>query len=74
VTNKLSVFDLHTAILNDLNADRFCGSCRLVVPYPGLHPDHLHVVTIQRLLDDSRNLLTRPKDLDDIDGTPDVGQ
>lgn len=74
ITDKLSVLDLHTTILNDVRPRCLRFPCSLVVPNSLLHPDCYDVVPIERLLDDPRNLIGGPKDLDDIDRFPNVGE
>jgi hypothetical protein len=67
VTDQPAVFDLHTAVLHDVEPGGLRFPCGLVVPNPLLHPDGRHVVAVERRRDDSGYLLARSEYLDDVD-------
>jgi hypothetical protein len=66
------VFDLQTAIRDDLETGLLSARERLVVADAQLGPDHRLVVAFDGFVDDSRHLLARAKDVDDLDFLVDV--
>jgi len=61
------VFHFHTFVLHYVDTRLLCALRRLTVSYTQLCPDHLYVTALYRVVDDSRDFVTGPEDVHDID-------